>query len=205
MQPGGTAPTADPARARPRPCVHLLPVRACSTARRNPDSRYLTGIGALAHQLRELLFRINEVVGLALWWRLPYRAPGSSSPGLRRVTGTRKRFPRIRVTIPWRRYSPPTLLCAAATASPSTRAPLSNARFDRASSNLSQPTTPRRHSSCPSSLPTHSAPSFSRNGALFRKTGTMRRSALKTTRASVRGRETNVPIIVFRSTLPSPH
>ena len=31
--------------------------------------------------------------------RLPYRAPGSSSLSL---TGTRKRFPRIRVTIPWR-------------------------------------------------------------------------------------------------------
>ena len=36
---GGTAPTAAPARARPRPCVHLLPVAARSTATTHPDSR----------------------------------------------------------------------------------------------------------------------------------------------------------------------
>ena len=45
---GGTAPTAAPARARPRPCAHPLPVSARATARAHRDGRHSTGTGALA-------------------------------------------------------------------------------------------------------------------------------------------------------------
>ena len=45
---GGTAPTADPARARPRLCAHPLPVSARFTASARPDSRHSTGTGVLA-------------------------------------------------------------------------------------------------------------------------------------------------------------
>src|SRR5688500_10353637 len=48
----GTAPTAAPARARPRPCAHLLPVSARFTASAHHDGQPLTGTGALAHAAR---------------------------------------------------------------------------------------------------------------------------------------------------------
>jgi hypothetical protein len=44
---GGTAPHADPARARPRLCAHPLPVSARATARAHHDGRRSMGTGAL--------------------------------------------------------------------------------------------------------------------------------------------------------------
>src|SRR5688572_1928472 len=48
-------PHIDPARARPRPCAHLLPIAARSTTTAHHDGRHSTGTGALAHLPRELL------------------------------------------------------------------------------------------------------------------------------------------------------
>ena len=53
-------PHADPARARPRPCAHPLPIAARSTTTAHPDSRHSTGTGALAHLSRELLSRVSH-------------------------------------------------------------------------------------------------------------------------------------------------
>jgi hypothetical protein len=58
MAAGGTAPTAGPARARPRPCVHPLPVLD-GTANIPSDSRRSTGIGALAPAAGAPLFQSN--------------------------------------------------------------------------------------------------------------------------------------------------
>lgn len=56
---GGTAPTVDPARARPRSCVHLLP--DTRMARHIPRSAGLKGNGALVHRMRAPLSRIPMV------------------------------------------------------------------------------------------------------------------------------------------------
>jgi transcriptional regulator with XRE-family HTH domain len=51
---GGTAPTADPARARPRPCAHLLPISARATTRAALNGRALNGHRSSGGPPREL-------------------------------------------------------------------------------------------------------------------------------------------------------
>jgi hypothetical protein len=57
---GWDAPTADLARALPRPCAYLLPVCRALTPSAHPDSWHSTGTGALAQPARGLLSQATK-------------------------------------------------------------------------------------------------------------------------------------------------